>query len=130
MLGLGLLSGWVTLKFQMKMAISESAKYFWHTLRLPMDFFAQRYASEIGSRVALNDTVATVIATQLTGGALNVLMVAFLCGGDVQVRHRVNFDWNLGWRFVMLRFCVRSRRGGWIRAGSCYRLRGSCWGLR
>ena len=77
MLVLGMLSGWVTLKFQMRMAISESAKYFWHTLRLPMDFFAQRYGAEIGARVALNDTVSMVIATQLTGGVLNMLMVVF-----------------------------------------------------
>ena len=77
MLVLGLLSGWVTLKFQMRMAISESAKYFWHTLRLPMDFFSQRYGAEIGSRVSLNDAVSTIIATQLTGGVLNVLMVVF-----------------------------------------------------
>ena len=77
MLMLGLLSGWVTLKFQMRMAISESAKYFWHTLRLPIDFFSQRYGAEIGARVAINETVSTAIATQLTGGALNVLMVMF-----------------------------------------------------
>jgi NHLM bacteriocin system ABC transporter peptidase/ATP-binding protein len=77
MLILGVLSGWVTLRFQMRMAISQSAKYFWHTLRLPMDFFAQRYGAEIGSRVAINETVSTVIATQLTGGVLNVVMVLF-----------------------------------------------------
>jgi NHLM bacteriocin system ABC transporter peptidase/ATP-binding protein len=77
LLALGLLNGWVTLKFQMRMAISESARYFCHTLRLPMDFFAQRYAAEIGSRVSINDTVSTVIATQLTGGVLNLLMVVF-----------------------------------------------------
>ncbi len=77
MLLLGFLHGWVTLKFQTKLSISGSAKYFWHTLRLPSDFFAQRYSADIGSRVSINDTVAAVIATQLSGGVLNALMVVF-----------------------------------------------------
>jgi len=74
---LGLLHGWVTLKLQTKLSISGSARYFWHTLRLPVDFFAQRYSADIGSRISINDTVATVIATQLSGGVLNFLMVGF-----------------------------------------------------
>ena len=77
MLLLGLLHGWVTLKLQMKLSITGSARYFWHTLRLPVTFFAQRYSADIGSRISINDTVATVIATQLSGGILNVLMVGF-----------------------------------------------------
>jgi NHLM bacteriocin system ABC transporter peptidase/ATP-binding protein len=77
MLILGLISGWITLKLQMKLAIGESAKYFWHVLRLPMDFFSQRFSAEIGSRVSINESISSIIATQLTGGVLNFLMVFF-----------------------------------------------------
>lgn len=77
MLVLGVLTGWVTATLQTKLAIGQSAKYFWHVLRLPMDFFSQRYSGEIGARVHLNDNVASLIATQLTGAVLNVIMIVF-----------------------------------------------------
>jgi ABC-type bacteriocin/lantibiotic exporter with double-glycine peptidase domain len=58
----------------MKLSISGSAKFFWHVLRLPMEFYAQRYGGEIGSRVALNDTLASIVAGQLTGSLLSLLL--------------------------------------------------------
>src|SRR5205823_849537 len=39
------------LRFETKLAVSSSGKLLWHVLRLPVEFFAQRYAGDISSRV-------------------------------------------------------------------------------
>jgi NHLM bacteriocin system ABC transporter peptidase/ATP-binding protein len=65
------------LRFETKLALASSAKFFSHVLRLPVEFFAQRYAGEIGSRVGINDRVAKVLAGQMTKAVLDVFLAVF-----------------------------------------------------
>jgi len=65
------------LRFETKVALTTSGKFFTHVLRLPIDFFAQRFAGEIGSRVQINDKVANVIAEKLTTTMLDVFLIVF-----------------------------------------------------
>ena len=60
-----------------KLTLTSSSAFFWHVLRLPIDFFTQRYGGEIGGRVGLNDKVSQLIAGDIATNMLNALMVAF-----------------------------------------------------
>jgi NHLM bacteriocin system ABC transporter peptidase/ATP-binding protein len=65
------------LRFETKLALDSSAKFFWHVLRLPVEFFAQRYAGEIGNRVGLNDRIARLLSGELATTALGAMVIAF-----------------------------------------------------
>jgi len=64
-------------RLETKIALSTSSSFFLHILRLPSEFFTQRFGGEIGGRVAINDKVANVISEQLTTTVLNVVMIVF-----------------------------------------------------
>lgn len=65
------------LRFETKLALDSAARFFWHVLRLPVEFFAQRYAGEIANRVELNDRIARLLSGELATTALGVMVIAF-----------------------------------------------------
>ena len=66
-------------KLTVRLSIDRSDRYITRLLRLPMQFFAHRYAGDLASRVQLIDQVAEVGGSQLTGLAIELLMsIAFL----------------------------------------------------
>jgi NHLM bacteriocin system ABC transporter peptidase/ATP-binding protein len=65
------------LRLQTKLALSTSSRFLWHVLRLPIQFFMQRYAGEIGARVALNDAVAQWLSGELAARAISLVTVVF-----------------------------------------------------
>jgi NHLM bacteriocin system ABC transporter peptidase/ATP-binding protein len=58
-------------------ALDLSSHFFWHTLRLPAEFFTQRSAGEIASRVGLNERVAATLSSELSQVLLNLLTASF-----------------------------------------------------
>ena len=46
------------LRLETKLALSTSSRFFNHILRLPVSYFAQRFAGEVGSRLMINNKVA------------------------------------------------------------------------
>lgn len=62
---------------EIKLAISTSSKFFMHILRLPIEFFAQRYAGDISSRLQSNDMIAKLFSGELAVNALNCFLIAF-----------------------------------------------------
>jgi NHLM bacteriocin system ABC transporter peptidase/ATP-binding protein len=65
------------LRLETKLAISMSGKFFWHVLRLPLEFYYQRYAGEIGSRVVINDQIAYLLSGKIASTVLDVVTVVF-----------------------------------------------------
>lgn len=68
------------LRFQTKLSLVGSGEFVSHVLRLPMKYFAQRFAGEIGSRVALVDSVSELAGRQLTKIGLDFVLLVFFGG--------------------------------------------------
>lgn len=65
------------LKLETKIALNTSGQFFWHVLRLPVEFFSQRYSGDISSRMQSNDLVAELLSGEIAMAALNFLMIVF-----------------------------------------------------
>ena len=64
-------------RLQLRLAATMASKFVWHLLRLPADFYSQRYSGEIAGRIALNDRVADQLSGPLASTAVDLLMLVF-----------------------------------------------------
>jgi NHLM bacteriocin system ABC transporter peptidase/ATP-binding protein len=64
-------------RVETRLALASSSRFMWHVLCLPVGFYAQRYGGEIGSRVALNDRVATLVSGEFATAMLDAIVVVF-----------------------------------------------------
>ena len=65
------------LKLETKISLLNSSAFFNHILRLPVSYFAQRFAGEIGSRISLNDNIASLITARLATIAIDMVLIVF-----------------------------------------------------
>ncbi|WP_348244544.1 NHLP family bacteriocin export ABC transporter peptidase/permease/ATPase subunit [Leptolyngbya sp. DQ-M1] len=91
MLITGLLQALLTLlqlrhlrKLRVKLSVKLSSEFLWHILRLPVSFYAQRFAGEISNRVRLNDNVSDVLSGRLASTVIEVVMLIFYLGVMIQ----------------------------------------------
>ena len=64
-------------RMEAKLALVQTARFFWHVATLPMAFFSQRYAGDIAHRVGSNYRVAQMLSGDLATNAVNVLTTVF-----------------------------------------------------
>lgn len=81
------LQGLALLRMEMRLALEQSALFTRHVLRLPIEFFGQRYGGDLVSRVEANDRVATLLARDFGNTAASCLTAAFL--GAVMISYDV-----------------------------------------
>ena len=61
----------------LKLSVAMSGQFLWHTIRLPVGFYAQRFAGEISSRAQLNNKVAEILSGRLATTAIDSIMMVF-----------------------------------------------------
>jgi NHLM bacteriocin system ABC transporter peptidase/ATP-binding protein len=64
-------------RLEIHTALDSSSRFFWHVLRLPIDFYQQRRAGDVSVRVNANDRVAKLLAGELANSMIGVLSMAF-----------------------------------------------------
>jgi NHLM bacteriocin system ABC transporter peptidase/ATP-binding protein len=68
------------LRLETRIALASSSRFLWHVLRLPVEFYNQRFAGDISNRVAINDRVAQLLSRDLATNALGAVMIVFFAG--------------------------------------------------
>lgn len=118
----GILS-WLQLRYlrrlKIKLSVKMSSQFLWYLLRLPVSFYAQRYAGEIANRTNLNNKVADVLSGRLATTIIDIFMMFFY--GIVMLQ----YDWILtaiggffaGINLVALQWLSRERKDANIRLG-------------
>ncbi len=71
------LESYYLLRVRTQIALASASKFFWHVLRLPVEFYTQRSPGEISSRVAINDKVAGMLSGDLAHAFLAVIQAVF-----------------------------------------------------
>ncbi len=65
------------LRLQTKLAVVMISRFLWHVMSLPMEFFAQRHAGDIASRVAANEQIARLLSGGVVSNVLGLTSVMF-----------------------------------------------------
>lgn len=65
------------LRLETKFAVTTSSRFLWRVMHLPMQFFTQRFAGDIGSRVAINDRIAYLLSGELAASFISACMAVF-----------------------------------------------------
>ncbi len=67
----------ILLRLETKLAVCGSSRFFRHVLRLPVQYYSQRFSGDIASRVSINDRVAQLLSGRLAQSFLHLVMIVF-----------------------------------------------------
>ncbi|MGE5707585.1 MAG: NHLP family bacteriocin export ABC transporter peptidase/permease/ATPase subunit, partial [Bacteroidota bacterium] len=63
-------------RLQTKLCVTMGERFMHHVLRLPIGFYAQRFAGEIGNRATYNETIAEALAGPLSRSLVDLALTA------------------------------------------------------
>ena len=63
-------------RFQVRFGLTTSGRVLWHTLRLPIAFFAHRNSGEIANRITIADRLTSVLSGSVTVTLINLLAIS------------------------------------------------------
>ena len=78
---IGIVKSFYWLKIQGKFVVTASARFMWHVLRLPMDFFSQRYVGDVVSRQESTANIAIALIEKiapLIPGVISMFFYLFI----------------------------------------------------
>ena len=64
-------------RLQIALTLRTSSRFLWHMLRLPSEFFAQRFVGGLVTRLQLNDDIAQLLSGQLATAAIGLVTLVF-----------------------------------------------------
>ncbi len=64
-------------RLQIALTLRTSSRFLWHLLRLPSEFFAQRFVGGLVTRLQLNDDIAQLLSGQLATAAIGLVTLVF-----------------------------------------------------
>jgi ATP-binding cassette subfamily C protein len=67
-------------RLKLKLSMRMSSQFLSHLLRLPVEFYAQRFAGEISDRLQINTKVAETLSGQLATTVISTVMLVFYAG--------------------------------------------------
>ena len=62
-------------KYNASLAVEANTHFFWHLLRLPVDFYSQRYVGDLILRQQSNQNIASTLVRQLAPLAIQLLLL-------------------------------------------------------
>jgi NHLM bacteriocin system ABC transporter peptidase/ATP-binding protein len=65
------------LRLQTKLSIVMTSRFLWHITALPIEFFTQRHAGDIASRVDANEQIGRLLSNGVASNALNLTSIVF-----------------------------------------------------
>ena len=71
------------LRLQTKLTVAMVSRFLWHVLTLPMEFFMQRHAGDIASRVSANEEIAELLSNGVAANAINLIALILIAANMV-----------------------------------------------
>ena len=74
---LSIIKSMVLIRFQIKLRVTGASQMIEHMLRLPMQFFQQRFPGELCSRVFASDSIAVLVSERFTNFLIDFFSTVF-----------------------------------------------------
>src|SRR3954467_3121724 len=65
------------LRLQTKLSVVMVSRFLWHVMSLPVEFFTQRHAGDISTRVGANEQIGRLLSSGVAANALNLTSIVF-----------------------------------------------------